>query len=51
MSLYVINIYVNQRKEPLMPTTLQKIRRLFKEGKAKVVETNPFTIQKWQSKI
>ena len=41
MSVYVIN----QRKEPLMPTTEQKARRLLKENKAKVVETKPFTIQ------
>ena len=41
MSVYVIN----QRNEPLMPTTSQKARKLLKQGKAKVIETKPFTIQ------
>lgn len=41
MSVYVIN----QRKQPLMPTTEQKARKLLKQGKAKVIETKPFTIQ------
>lgn len=41
MSVYVIN----QRKEPLMPTTPRKARVLLKQGKAKVVEAKPFTIQ------
>ena len=41
MRVYVIN----QRKEPLMPTTSQKARKLLKEGKAKVIETKPFTIK------
>lgn len=40
MSVYVIN----QRNEPLMPTTSQKARKLLKQGKAKVIETKPFTI-------
>ena len=41
MSVYVIN----QRKEPLMPTTPCKARKLLKQGKAKVVKREPFTIQ------
>lgn len=41
MRVYVIN----QRKEPLMPTTSCKARKLLKQGKAKVVKREPFTIQ------
>lgn len=41
MSVYVIN----QRKEPLMPCSEQKVRKLLKQNKAKVVEIKPFTIQ------
>ncbi len=41
MRVYVIN----QRKEPLMPTTPRKARVLLKQGKAKVINTKPFTIQ------
>ena len=41
MRVYIIN----QRKQPLMPTTSQKAKRLLKAGKAKVVWCNPFTIQ------
>ena len=41
MRVYVIN----QRKEPLMPTTPCKARKLLKQGKAKVVKKEPFTIQ------
>jgi len=41
MSVFVLN----QRKEPLMPTTPRKARILLKEGKAKVVKRIPFTIQ------
>lgn len=41
MRVYVIN----QRKEPLMPTTQSKARKLLKEGKATVVKRTPFTIQ------
>lgn len=39
-------VYVkNQRKELLMPTTPQKARKLLRDGKAKVVQRTPFTIQ------
>lgn len=41
MRVYVIN----QRKDPLMPTTPRKARVLLKQGKAKVVKREPFTIQ------
>lgn len=41
MRVYVIN----QRKEPLMPTMPCKARKLLKQGKAKVVKREPFTIQ------
>lgn len=41
MRVYVLN----QRKEPLMPTTPRKARLLLKEGKAKVVKREPFIIQ------
>lgn len=41
MSVFVLN----QRCEPLMPTTARKARVLLKEGKAKVVRRTPFTIQ------
>ena len=36
---------INMRGEPLMPTTPGKARILLKEGKAKVVQRTPFTIQ------
>ena len=36
---------LNMRSQPLMPTTQQKANRLLKEGKAKVINTTPFTIQ------
>lgn len=36
---------INQRKEPLMPTTPRKARVLLEEGKAKVIKAKPFTIQ------
>jgi len=36
---------VNMRGEPLMPTTQQKANKILKEGKAKVVRREPFTIQ------
>ncbi len=36
---------INMRKEPLMPTSPRNARRLLKEGRAKVVSSNPFTIQ------
>ena len=42
------NMYVfvlNQRKEPLMPTSCRKARLLLKTGKAIVVKRFPFTIQ------
>ena len=35
----------NQRGEPLMPTRPRKARILLKEGKAKVIQRTPFTIQ------
>lgn len=39
-------VYVlNMRGNPLMPTKQQKARRLIREGKAKVVKRNPYTIQ------
>lgn len=41
MRVYV----VNQRKEPLMPTTQSKARKLLKSGKAKIYKREPFTIQ------
>jgi activator of 2-hydroxyglutaryl-CoA dehydratase len=41
MSVYVVNL----RNQPLMPTTPRNARLLVKEGKAKVVKRNPFTIQ------
>jgi len=41
MSVYVLN----QRKQPLMPTSNCKARLLLKQNKAKVVNTKPFTIQ------
>ena len=41
MRVYVLN----QRKQPLMPTTPRKARLLLKQGKAKVVKREPFTIQ------
>lgn len=36
---------LNMRGKPLMPTSPRKARLLLKEGKAKVVKRNPFTIQ------
>lgn len=36
---------LNMREKPLMPTSPRKARLLLKEGKAKVVKRNPFTIQ------
>jgi len=36
---------LNMRGRPLMPTTPRKARILIKEGKAKVVQRTPFTIQ------
>ena len=36
---------LNMRGEPLMPTRPGKARRLLKQGKAKVVQRKPFTIQ------
>lgn len=36
---------INQRKEPLMPTTQSKARKLLKSGKAKIYKREPFTIQ------
>jgi hypothetical protein len=41
-----VPIYVlNMRGQPLMPTTQRTGKKLLKEGKAKVVERCPFTIQ------
>ena len=41
-----LRVYViNQRREPLMPTTPSKARKLLKEQKAKVLKRTPFTIQ------
>ena len=36
---------INQRKEPLMPTTQSKARKLLKSGKAKIYKREPFVIQ------
>lgn len=36
---------INQRREPLMPTTQLKARKLLKSGKAKICKREPFTIQ------
>ena len=36
---------INQRKEPLMPTTQSKARKLLNSGKAKIYKREPFTIQ------
>ena len=36
---------INMRGEPLMPTTPRNARKLLEEGKAKVVQRTPFTIQ------
>ena len=41
MLVYVLN----KNKEPLMPCKPQKARKLLKQGKAKVLRTEPFTIQ------
>ena len=35
----------NMREEPLMPCSNQKARKLLKDGKAKIYQYNPFTIQ------
>ena len=41
-----VNVYVlNQRGQPLMPTTPAKARKLLKANKAKVAKRCPFTIQ------
>lgn len=45
MSVFVIN----QRNQPLMPTTSRKARLLLKQGKAKVVKKSPFSIQLLQA--
>lgn len=42
---HVYVFVLNMRGEPLMPTSPRKARLLLKEGKAKVVKRNPFTIQ------
>jgi hypothetical protein len=36
---------INQRSQPLMPCSERKARLLLKQGKAKVKELKPFTIQ------
>lgn len=36
---------INQRNQPLMPTTPRKAKKLLKECKAKVVKLSPFSIQ------
>ena len=36
---------INQRQEPLMPCSPRKARKLLKQGKAKVIQRTPFTIQ------
>ena len=36
---------LNMRREPLMPTTAQKARKLLEEDKAKVISRTPFVIQ------
>ncbi len=36
---------INMRNQPLMPATPRKARKLLRAGKAKVVNSNPFTIQ------
>jgi len=41
MFVYVLN----QRGEPLMPCSPSKARKLLKQGKVKVIKTEPFTIQ------
>jgi len=41
MSVFVMNM----RGQPLMPTTYRKARLLLKEGKAKIYQYEPFTIQ------
>lgn len=45
MSVFVIN----QRNQPLTPTTPRKARLLLKQNKAKVVKRTPFTIQLLQA--
>ena len=41
MSVFVIN----QRNQPLMPTSPRKSKLLLKQNKAKVVNSKPFTIK------
>ena len=36
---------INMRNEPLMPTSPGKARRLLKHNRARVISSNPFTIQ------
>ncbi|WP_290703905.1 RNA-guided endonuclease IscB [Ferroplasma sp. Type II] len=36
---------INMRNEPLMPTTPGKARKLLKHNRARVISSNPFTIQ------
>lgn len=36
---------INMRKKPLMPTNQRNARKLLKEGRAKIANSNPFTIQ------
>ncbi len=36
---------INMRNEPLMPTTPGKARKLLKQNKARVISSNPFSIQ------
>ena len=41
-----VRVYVlNMRGQPLMPTTPRNANNFLKEGKAKAVKRNPFTIQ------
>src|SRR5713226_504550 len=49
-STNIMHVYVvNQDKQPLMPCTPAKARKLLRAGKASVVERCPFTIQLcWQ---
>jgi hypothetical protein len=42
----MVKVFVlNKHNRPLMPTTPAKARKLLQAGKAKVVQTAPFTIQ------
>lgn len=36
---------LNMRREPIMPTSQAKAKHLVRDGKAKVIQRNPFTIQ------